>query len=1279
MRIVIDMQGAQTESQFRGIGRYTISFSQAVARRRGEHEVILALNGLFQDTIEPIRAAFDGLLPQENIRVWFAPGPVRECEPGNESRREVAEQIREAFLASLSPDVIHISSLFEGYCDDAVTSIGRFDENALVSVTLYDLIPLLNPDHYLKPNPLYAEYYQRKLECFRRAALYLAISESSRQEGLAYLGLPVSRAVNTSIAIEAYFRPITVDETSKTLLRQRFALTRPFVLCAGGADERKNLPRLIQAFAAMPAPLRADHHLVLAGKMSEEIVRDFSHQAETAGLNPDDLRFTGYITDEELVHLYNLCKLFVFPSWHEGFGLPALEAMACGAPVIGANTSSVPEVIGLGAAQFDPFDVTAIMRKMAQALEDDDFRSQLRENGLRQAKKFSWDESAKRAIGAWESLHTTAANRYSYLDRSVNHARTIHAVARHLPAPDPKFAAQLAACLAKNQNTGIERQLLLDVSELSQRDAATGVQRVVRSYLKALLQSPPKGFRVEPVYATRNEGYRYARRFTQHFLGQNVENVTDDPVHCQRADIFFGLDMQHHVQLAHQTFYRRLQCGGVTVKFLVHDLLPIQLASLFKDSDARELHEQWLAMIAATDGAICVSKATADAFDHWITENSISREQNFHITWVHNGADIEDSRPSMGLPPNAPEVLNAIQSRPSFLCVSTVEPRKRQDQILGALELLWDEGLDLNLVFVGQQGWKTENLVEKIQRHSEKDRRLYWLQGISDEYLQKVYTASACLIAASINEGFGLPLIEAARHGIPIVARDMPVFREVASECAFYFAGDTPHDLANSLKVWLDLYGRGAHPKSDQMRRSTWQQSAERLKNAIFQENYRCRQLLVDISELTQRDAKSGIQRVVRNILKEWLNHPPAGYRVEPVYATMENGYRYARCFTHSFLGYPSSALQDEPIDYAPGDIFFGLDLQPQIVAARRSFYQVLRRQGVRVEFLVHDLLSIQMPQFFPQGNAEGFTQWLKVIAESDGAVCVSKTVANQLAAWVEGNDVERQLPFRISWSHNGADIADSLPSRRLPPEEGATLDRIMNRHTFLMVGTLEPRKAHAQVLEAFEALWQDHNDLNLVIVGKQGWMMERLIDRLRAHSELNRRLFWLDGISDEYLDRIYAASTCLLAASDGEGFGLPLIEAAQHKIPIIARDIPVFREVGGDCVFYFSNCKSPEALAKAIKDWLRLYTAGKHPKSDGLPYLTWTESARNLLDIILGNTLPYKLLPELSKKPEVELNLKAEKLGLKDWSSLEPKVPRLHPVEHLHQIGMVLEAIPVD
>ena len=129
MRIVLDLQGAQTRSRFRGIGRYTLALAKAIVANRADHEVLLALSGLFPDTIEPIRAAFDSLLPQDNIRVWLAPGPVG-VDTGNALRRQIAEPIREAFLASLEPDMVHVSSLFEGFGDDAVTSIGVFAPTA---------------------------------------------------------------------------------------------------------------------------------------------------------------------------------------------------------------------------------------------------------------------------------------------------------------------------------------------------------------------------------------------------------------------------------------------------------------------------------------------------------------------------------------------------------------------------------------------------------------------------------------------------------------------------------------------------------------------------------------------------------------------------------------------------------------------------------------------------------------------------------------------------------------------------------------------------------------------------------------------------------------------------------------------------------------------------------------------------------------------------------------------------------------------------------------------
>lgn len=450
MRIVIDMQGAQTESRFRGIGRYTMSFTKAVVQNRGEHEIILALSGLFPETIEPIRAAFYDLLPQENIRVWYAPGPVCESQPDNKSRRDTAEILREAFLASLEPDIIHISSLFEGYLDDAVTSISRFDLDTPVSIILYDLIPLLNPNSYLDPNPSYKQHYMRKVENLHKAHLCLTISDFSAKEAIESLNLEEGRVVNISAAIDPKFSQISIGENIKDQLYRKFKINQPFILYTGGADERKNLPRLIEAYAALPNELRDCHQLIFAGKMDDNSVGQLKQVAHSFGLNTDELIFTGYVTDEELIQLYNLCQLYVFPSWHEGCGLPALEAMACGAPVIGSKIPILTEIIGFSEALFDPFDVSSISQKLLEALADESFRTSLYEHGLKQTSKFSWRKTVKRVIQLWETL-SEKQSQFKNLDSISNRKPTLAFVS---PLPPEKtgiadYSAELLPALSQ--------------------------------------------------------------------------------------------------------------------------------------------------------------------------------------------------------------------------------------------------------------------------------------------------------------------------------------------------------------------------------------------------------------------------------------------------------------------------------------------------------------------------------------------------------------------------------------------------------------------------------------------------------------------------------------------------------------------------------------------------------------------------------------------------------------------------------------------------------------
>ncbi len=262
MRIVIDMQGAQAESRLRGIGRYTLSLTHAIIRNRGNHEVFLALNGSFSDTIEPIRQAFDGLLLQENIRVWQAPKPVCYLSNKNDWRRCSAELVREAFLASLKPDFLLESNLIEGLVDDATTSLGELARTVPTAAILYDLIPLIHQHIYLE-NPVVSDWYKQKLSHLQKADLLLAISESSRQEGIRYLGFSSEACINISTAVDPQFQPQKIDFVREQEVRQRYGLHQPFVMYTGGIDHRKNIEGLIRAYAKLPKPLRASHQLTI--------------------------------------------------------------------------------------------------------------------------------------------------------------------------------------------------------------------------------------------------------------------------------------------------------------------------------------------------------------------------------------------------------------------------------------------------------------------------------------------------------------------------------------------------------------------------------------------------------------------------------------------------------------------------------------------------------------------------------------------------------------------------------------------------------------------------------------------------------------------------------------------------------------------------------------------------------------------------------------------------------------------------------------------------------
>lgn len=837
MRIVIDLQACQSDSRFRGIGRYSSALTKALVRQAGDHEIWIALNDRFPETIPGIRAEFDGLVSRERIVTFSIPGPVTEINRQNAWRTRTAELLREYFLTGLNPDIVHISSIFEGWYQDVVGSIDAYDQNTAVSVTLYDLIPLVLSDKYF-PNSNLKDYYFRKLESLKKAECLLAISEYTRQDAIKLLGLSPDSIINISSAVDDTFKPRKIMLEENSIIQERYHFNKPFILYSpGGFDERKNIHNLITAYSHLPPDLRATYQLVITSKITDGDAENILLHARKQGLGAEELILPGYVPNEDLITLYNLCKLFIFPSLYEGFGLPALEAMACGAVVIASNTTSLPEIIGRTDALFNPAHPEEITRLMQHALTDEGFRQSLREHGFEQAKKYSWDESAKRAMEVFEVLHKRNQNEIKAqvpLDHDVEYNNLVSSLAKIKATVPPTQFDLLATAksIAVNNPPPGSRQLCVDISELVLRDAKSGIQRVVRSILLELLKSPPSGYRVEPVYFD-GQCYRYAHHFVNNFLGIATVDLEDDVVGLARGDIYLGLDLSANIIFNIHDYLKQLNILGVEINFVVYDILPVLHPEWWPEG-MEKIMRQWLESIAeVATGLICISRSVADEVKEWLTANPTHRVESLPIGYFHLGADIENSVPTTGIPEEASDVLKALASSPSFLMVGTVEPRKGHAQVLSAFELLWKEGHNVNLVVIGKRGWLVENLIERLSTHSILGKHLFWLEGISDEYLERIYELSSAVIMASEGEGFGLPIIEAARHKIPLILRGLPVFREVAGEHATYFTGLEPDALSTAIVDWLEQDRQKKTPSSKDIRFLTWSDSAQSLINLL--------------------------------------------------------------------------------------------------------------------------------------------------------------------------------------------------------------------------------------------------------------------------------------------------------------------------------------------------------------------------------------------------------------------------------------------------------------
>ena len=380
-------------------------------------------------------------------------------------------------------------------------------------------------------------------------------------------------------------------------------------------------------------------------------------------------------------------------------------------------------------------------------------------------------------------------------------------------------------------------------------------------------------------------------------------------------------------------------------------------------------------------------------------------------------------------------------------------------------------------------------------------------------------------------------------------------------------------------------------------------------------------QIFVDVSELIHRDAKSGIQRVVKNIYYELRILAGKNISIVPVYGLKDKtGYYVSKQFDKNFslgaISYPVIDHEDLPISFSAGDIFLGLDFQPEIIPLKREFYSALSKSGVKIIFVVYDILSLTMPQFFPKGAEENFEKWLRSVFEvADEILCISQDVANECSKWIQINNPSHKSRLCILSWNLGANFQNlTFDKESSSFFNGDSNENLFSKKiNFISVGTIEPRKAHIEILNAFNFLWEQGFDINLIFVGKHGWNVDELVCKIKTHPRLNKEFFWFDNLSDSELESIYKIANCLIAASHGEGYGLPLIEAAHRNIPIICRDIAVFHEVAANNAQY-TSARNTLIFAEDIKKWLTQFDKGIVKKSSNIKCISWRESANHLL-----------------------------------------------------------------
>lgn|GEM_PF-2364943 len=398
-----------------------------------------------------------------------------------------------------------------------------------------------------------------------------------------------------------------------------------------------------------------------------------------------------------------------------------------------------------------------------------------------------------------------------------------------------------------SSNVGEKKKVLIDCSFVySHPEVNTGIQRVVKNIMKNINDDSGKyDVQIVPVIMFKKYLIAVNPQERKSFLSEKKRDISvilkiinrirlyfyvfNNVITVNEGDIFLLADSVWHYDIS--SIVRQVRDRGGVIVAIMYDLIPVNYPQFFDNSLVTVFNKFFSEYVIHFDGFVSISKTVMDDLKKYISIVGFP-DAKYHFDYFVLGSDFKTQEYSLNN--IRTEISDLYKNKSVYLTVSTIEPRKNHVYLVDSFEKLWEKGIDAKLCIIGRVGWKTEELIERIKNHKEYNNRLFMFNDASDPELSFCYNKSKMLVFASFVEGFGLPIVESLNNGLPVLASDIPIHREVGEDMIEYFDLNNAEDLVNKIE-FIEENGMSQKVNTKAIKTKTWKESSAELLDKVME------------------------------------------------------------------------------------------------------------------------------------------------------------------------------------------------------------------------------------------------------------------------------------------------------------------------------------------------------------------------------------------------------------------------------------------------------------